>query len=52
MTTEIALYNIFMVLCFCFTAFHLGRAYEITLQIRENEKRHVEDMISIYKNRG
>lgn len=43
MTAE-TLYNLFMVVTFCFTAFQLGRAYEITIQIRENRERHERTM--------
>jgi hypothetical protein len=52
MPFELVAYNVFMVLCFCFTAFQLGRAYEITQQMEENKQRHVDEMIRVYRQRG
>lgn len=52
MTIEpVILFNLFMIICACWTSFWLGRAYEIGHQSRETRERQLEQIIAQHQAR-
>ena len=47
----LALYNLFMILCFCFISFQLGGIWEIRRRMKERNEQFNEELIKIYKSR-
>lgn len=52
MTPEqsITAYNLFMIICACWTAFWLGRAYEVGRSTKDDRDRYLDELIAVYKS--
>ena len=51
MTTAIVLFNLFMILTCCFTAYQLGQIREMDRQAEIRNRESAEELIRIYKAR-